>query len=564
MTVWSRMAASLVGLPPARTKSISVERDLAAKMPDGAALLADRWFPTTTSGDLPTVLIRTPYGRRIIGPLGRLYAERGYQTVIQSCRGTFGSEGQWDPVRNEQADGNATLEWVAAQPWFDGRLVMWGGSYLGITQWAIAQDAPDFVKALGLQITASNIRDAIVYPGGSFALEMALTWIYQLEHQELGWRTVLRTQLGGTKVLAAATDVQPLGKCDVAAIGQTAPPYQDWLEHSTPGDPWWDGIDFGRRLEKVPPASLVGGWYDLFLAAQVADYEALRRAGRSARLTVGPWTHSSPGLFGETVRDGLEWYEEQLGERAGREPRAPVRLFVMGSRTWQEFSLWPPAGEAQRWYLGRWGTLSTEPPAESAPDRFHYNPHDPTPAVGGASLNVRTTGRKDQRRREHRHDVLTYTSPVLAEDLTVIGPLTAELYLRSSLEHTDFFVRLCDVSEKGRSFNLSDGIVRLTPGSVHTREDGVFKLDVAMWPTANTFRAGHRIRLQVSSGAHPLFCRNTGTGEPLATATTMRSADQEVFHDASRPSSISLPVVRLLAAEPLGDGAGMGSGETLG
>jgi uncharacterized protein len=228
-----------------------------------------------------------------------------------------------------------------------------------------------------------------------------------------------------------------------------------------------------------------------------------------------------------------------------------VRVFVMGSGTWQEFSLWPPAGEAQEWYLGRWGTLDTEPPGGSAPDHFHYNPHDPTPAVGGPSLNVRSAGRKDQRRREHRHDVLTYTSPVLSEDLTVIGPLTATLYLRSSLEHTDFFVRLCDVSEKGRSVNLSDGIIRLSPGSVQKEEDGVFRLDIAMWPTANTFKAGHRVRLQVSSGAHPLFCRNTGTGEPLATGATMRSADQEVFHDDARPSHVTLPVVRLLADETL-------------
>ncbi len=551
MSVWSRIAASVVRLPPPDTTDVSVERDLAAKMPDGTVLLADRWFPTQDPSGRPTVLIRTPYGRHIIGPLGRLYAERGYQTVIQSCRGTFGSEGEWDPVRHEEADGHATLEWVATQPWFDGRLVMWGGSYLGITQWAIAQDPPDFVKALGLQVTASNIRDAIVYPGGSFALEMALTWLHQLEHQELGWRTVLRAQLRSATVLAAAADVMPLGKCDVAAIGQPSPPYQDWLEHSTPGDPWWEGIDFGQRLDKVPPASMVGGWYDLFLPAQVADYEALRAAGRTARLTIGPWTHASPGLFAETVRDGPEWFEEQLGDRTGLEPRAPVRVFVMGSRTWQEFSLWPPAGEAQEWYLGRWGTLDTAPPAESGPDRFHYNPHDPTPAVGGPSLNVRSAGRRDQRRREHRHDVLTYTSPVLSEDLTVIGPLTASLYLRSSLEHTDFFVRLCDVSKKGRSVNLSDGIVRLAPGSVEKEHDGVFRLDVAMWPTANTFRAGHRIRLQVSSGAHPLFCRNAGSGEPLATGATMRSADQEVFHDAARPSRITLPVVRLLADESL-------------
>ena len=457
MTAWSRIAASLVGLPGPQTTDVSVERDLAAKMPDGVVLLADRWFPSRLSGDQPTVLIRTPYGRHVMGPLGRLYAERGYQVVVQSCRGTFGSEGEWSPLRHEQADGHATLEWVAAQPWFDGRLVMWGASYLGLTQWAVAEDAPDFLKALCLQVTASNFRDAVVFPGGSFALETALAWMHQVRHQELGWRTVLRTQARSGKVLAAASNALPLGECDVATIGAPAPFYREWLEHSTPGDQWWDPVDFGRHLDKVPPASLVGGWYDLFLPAQVADYEALRRAGRPARLTIGPWTHASPGLFAETVRDGPRWFDEQLGTSPVLEPRAPVRVFVMGSRTWQDFSLWPPAGETQRWYLGRWGTLGAEPPVESGPDRFHYNPHDPTPAVGGPSLNVRSAGRKDQRRREHRHDVVTYTSPVLTEDLTVIGPLTATLYLRSSLEHTDFFVRLCDVSEKGKSVNLSDG-----------------------------------------------------------------------------------------------------------
>ncbi|HTU39811.1 MAG TPA: CocE/NonD family hydrolase [Acidimicrobiales bacterium] len=565
MTVWSRIAASMVRLPPPQTADVAVERDLAAKMPDGVVLLADRWYPADETGHAapagahagdagsrPTVLIRTPYGRRVMGPLGRLYAERGYQTVIQSCRATFGSEGEWEPLRHEQADGHATLAWIAAQPWFDGRLVMWGGSYLGGTQWAIAEDAPDFVRALGLQVTSSNFRDAIVYPGGSFALEMAVAWLYQIKYQEEGWRTVLRTSLRGGKILAAACDVLPLGQCDTAAIGEPAAVYQNWLDHEAPGDPWWDPVDFGRRLDKVPPASLIGGWYDLFLPAQVADYEALRRAGREARLTIGPWTHSSPGLFAETVRDGPAWWEEHLGEHAGREPRAAVRVYVMGSRTWEEFSMWPPAGETQRWYLGRWGTLSTDAPAESAPDRYHYNPHDPTPAVGGATLNMGTSGRKEQRRREHRHDVLTYTSPVLREDLTAIGPLRATLYVRSSLEHTDFVVRLCDVTPKGKSYNVSDGIVRLRPGSVPDDEDGVRQLEIEMWPTANTFKAGHRIRLQVSSGAHPMFCRNTGTGEPLGTATELRSADQEVFHDAVRASSIELPVVRLIGREPLG------------
>ena len=372
----------------------------------------------------------------------------------------------------------------------------------------------------------------------------------------------------GAKVVAAASEVLPLGKCDSAAIGEPMAFYQEWLEHSTPGDPWWDEVDFGRRLENVPPASFIGGWYDLFLRAQVDDYEALRRAGRSARLTIGPWTHGSPGLFAETVRDGPRWFDSQLGVApAGRDERqdAPVRVFVMGSRTWQEFSMWPPAGKTERWYLGRGGTLGRVPASshDVPPDRYHYNPSDPTPSVGGPSLNRTTAGRKEQSRRERRRDVLTYTSPPLTDDVTVIGPLTATLYVRSSLEHTDFFVRLCDVTAKGKSFNLSDGIVRLTPGSVEQGDDGVAKLEITMWPTANTFRAGHRIRLQVSSGAHPLFNRNAGTGEPLATGANLRSADQELFHHAGCPSSVAMHVVPLLEDGALG-GRGMGSPDPLG
>jgi hypothetical protein len=365
-------------------------------------------------------------------------------------------------------------------------------------------------------------------------------------------------------VVAAASEVLPLGRCDRAAVGTPVDFYQDWLAHSTPGDSWWDAVDFGRRLDAVPPSSFIGGWYDLFLKAQVDDYEALRRAGRPARLTIGPWTHSSPGLFAESVRDGPRWFDSQLGGDDVERHDAPVRVFVMGSRTWQEFSLWPPAGESARWYLGRGGTLAAEPPgADSPPARYHYNPHDPTPSVGGPSLNMATAGRKEQSRRERRRDVLTFTSPVLTEDLTVIGPVTATLYVRSSLAHVDVFVRLCDVTEKGKSFNLSDGIVRVVPGSVAPDEDGVLPIEIALWPTANTFRAGHRIRLQVSSGAHPLFNRNAGTGEPLATGATLRSADVEVFHDGAHPSSVMVHVVPLLdegslgrhvvgAADPLG------------
>jgi putative CocE/NonD family hydrolase len=542
MTVVSSVLARLAKLPPAGTKHVAVERDLVAKMPDGIELLADRWYPTNPgAGTPPIVLLRSPYGRRLLGVMGRLFAERGYQTVIQSCRATFGSSGEWVPFRNEQADGHATLEWIAGQPWFDGQLVTFGASYLGITQWAVAEDAPEYLKAMALNVTTSAIRAAIIHPGESFALESLLCWVQQVDKQEGRLFDVVRGLRRQPGQVAAASMVLPLNQADRAIMGKTDLFLQDMLSHETPGDPWWDAVDFGRRLDKVPAASLVGGWYDLFLPAQVADYEALVAGGRTARLTVGPWTHASPGSASEALRDGLALFNEQV--KAIPSHRAPVRLFVMGSKRWQDFQQWPPPADAQPWYLGRGGTLGPVVPEDGPPDAYRYDPADPTPGIGGAGLLAKNAGPKDQQPRESRADVLTYTSAVMTSDLTVIGPLTATLHLRSTLEHTDFFVRLCDVSAKGKSTNLSDGIVRLSPGSVTSEADGTFRLAISMWPTANTFRVGHRVRLQVSSGAHPLYARNLGSGEPLSTGTTLCVADQEVWHDHEHQSFVTLPVV---------------------
>ncbi|HUC05049.1 MAG TPA: CocE/NonD family hydrolase [Acidimicrobiales bacterium] len=559
MSVLSRIIGTAARLPRPSSTEVAVERDLQTKMPDGAVLLADRWYPSQTTSLPPTVLLRSPYGRRQLGLLGRLFAERGYQAVIQSCRGTFGSGGEWLPMRNEPADGAATLEWIAAQPWFDGRLVTFGPSYLGITQWAVAESPPDLLKAMALNVTASGIRDAIIYPGDAFALETALTWMFQVDNQEGGALHVLRTMARARKVVTDACMRLPLGQCDRLLVGRSERFYQDWLAHEAAGDEWWDVLDFKRR-EAVPAATLVGGWYDLFLSGQVKDFVELRRAGRTVRLTVGPWTHASLGAMGVVLRDALEFFDEQLN--GARPRRGRVRLYVMGTGRWEEYDEWPPPADAQPWYLGSGGTLSRhEPPGGGArPSTYRYDPADPTPAAGGASLLGASAGPKDQSPRESRRDVLTYTSGVMTEDMKVIGPLTVTLHVRSTLEHTDFMVRLCDVDEKGKSVNLSDGLVRVGPGvaagigpasappdagPVTRSADGTLRLQISMWPTANTFKKGHRVRLQVSSGAHPLFARNPGTGEPLATASTLRAADQEIWHDDAHPSCVTLPVVLL-------------------
>jgi uncharacterized protein len=545
VTLTSRVAGALAKLPAARTRRVAVERDLAATMADGTRLLADRWYPErATAGGPATVLLRSPYGRRQLGMVGRLLAERGYQVVVQSCRGTFGSGGRWEPMRNEQADGRSTLEWIAAQPWFDGRLVTFGPSYLGLTQWAVAEDAPEYLRAMALSVTASNFRPAVVYPGGSFALETSLAWLQQLAHQELGLVSVIRSNLLGPRQVRAASGVLPLKDGDVPLVGGPVDFYQDWLAHETPGDSWWDPIDFGRRLAGVPPASLVGGWYDLFLPEQVADFLALRAAGRPVRLTIGPWTHASPGGFGMALRDGLAFFDEQLDGAGAGTRRAAVRLFVMGADRWEDYAEWPPPADRQNWYLGAAGRLSADtPPDDASPDRYRYDPADPTPGCGGPSLLAKSAGPKDQRPRESRDDVVVFTSAALSRPITVVGPLSVTLHVRSSLDEIDFFVRLCDVSPKGRSVNLSDGIVRLTSSDLTRADDGTFVVTIGLWPTANTFRDGHRIRLQVSSGAHPLFARNTGSGEPLAGAALLRAAEVEIWHDARHPSCLVLPVV---------------------
>ena len=280
MTVASRIVGLLAKLPSPATSDVAVERDMAAKMVDGALLLADRWYPEGREAP-PTVLMRTPYGRKQVGVIGRIFAERGYQAVIQSCRGTFGSGGEWLPFRNEQADGMATLHWISAQPWFGGRLATFGPSYLGLTQWALTEECPGYLRAMALDVTASDFRDAVVYPSNCFALETALAWLYQLEHQERGGLRTLAAQVAGRRVLKKAYGILPVSRADAAVAGHKVHFFQDWLDHEVPGDKWWDPVHFGRDLRGVPPTSHVAGWYDIFLPRQLDDFVAIRGWNRS-------------------------------------------------------------------------------------------------------------------------------------------------------------------------------------------------------------------------------------------------------------------------------------------
>ncbi|HVW80970.1 MAG TPA: CocE/NonD family hydrolase [Mycobacteriales bacterium] len=541
MSVARRLVSGLSRLPAPITRDVSADRNISIPMPDGVTLAANRYYPTAEPAGLPLLLTRTPYGRQIEGFFARLYAERGYQVLVVSCRGTFDSGGEWMPFHNERADGRAVLEWVAAQPWFGGAVGLFGGSYVGLTQWSVIDGAPDYVKAWAPTVTSSYFAD-LFYPGGSFALESALTWIDGLSRQEAGFPRALLGLAGARTRLAKGAGTLPLCDADLAITGGRVEPYQQWLEHPGGDDPWWAPVDFGGGITSAPPASLTAGWYDIFLPYQIADFVALRAAGREARITIGEWHHGSMGQGAMSMRNALDWMDRYVAQRKPVDAVDRVQLQVMGTGRWVTSPEWPPPATEQRWNLHAGGGLSTDTPAESVPATFRYDPADPTPGIGGNSLFAMNAGRKDNKLLEARDDVLVYTSAPMADDLTVAGPVRAELHVRSSLPHTDFFVRLCDVDEKGRSYNICDGIRRIGPEHPR-RADGTFALTVELFPTANTFAKGHRIRVQVSSGAHPLYARNLGTGDPLGKGTAMVAADQEVFHDPARPSALVLPVL---------------------
>ncbi|WP_447002207.1 CocE/NonD family hydrolase [Saccharothrix isguenensis] len=496
-----------------RERSVRVERDLPVVMADGTRLLADRYVPTAGSY-WPTVLIRSPMGRRPLGSFyGRFFARNGFQVVVQGAR----EPGEFLPLHRERQDGLDTVAWLREQPWFDGSLVLHGMSALGFCHWAVAADIPE-LKAMSVQVSASSIASTIFF-GGSTALESLLIWV-----SNNSFRTAVMAPWRARRAIRSG---RPLTELDTLTNGVAVPFYQAVIADTGPGSPLRTALDHSSVAHRaeLPPTHLVGGWYDIFLPGQIRDYEAMRANGHEPHLTVGPWAHYDPRQLVTANREALYWFRAHLfSGHAVRD--LPVRLFVTGAREWRNYPHWPPPGTSARWHLTGDHTLGREDPADSAPDCFTYSPKDPTPAPRGPVI-VGDSRPHDNRRIERRPDVLTYTSAPLTEPMDVIGTVTADLFVRASRDDTDFVVRLCDVRPDGRSINVCEGLRRLGPGE---DPEGVRRILVELWPAAHRFARGHRLRVQVCGAAVPRFAPGT---EP---------AEQELFHDPLRPSAMVLPV----------------------
>ncbi len=529
---------------------VAVERDLRVPMDDGVELLADLYRPVGADMSLPTIVMRGPYGRRgILGGSARALAYEGFPVLFQSCRGTWGSQGVFTPQIDEQRDGIATLRWVRRQPWFTGRLATFGESYMGYTQWAVAgkllrEDPDNAPEALVLQITMPDFG-AITWDNGAFSLRNALGWSHGMDGMSRGGIAVAKMLVPGPK-LRRAFDVLPLSRGDSAATGHPIHWYQDWVRHERLTDEYWTQQSHTASVPDVTaPVLMVTGWYDIFQPWQLRNYRQLVEAGNPPRLTVGPWGHRSPEKTLPAHQDTIAFLKETFaGAESGR--TAPVRAYQTGAQQWHDLDVWPPAdAAAQGWLLRTGGGLATTPGPDGA-THYTYDPQRPTPTLGGPSI-LRDSGPVDNAAHEQRPDVVAFRSDPLPAALDIAGEPVAHIRIRSSAPSYDVFVRITDVHPDGRSMTVCDGIRRI--GSIATAAtdpepdaDGFRVVEVPLWSAFHRFATGHRIGLQVSSGAHPRYARNPGTAEPAFEAADTVVAHQEISHTGPDASGIDLPV----------------------
>jgi putative CocE/NonD family hydrolase len=560
------LLARALGARPAEY-AVRIDRRVAMTTSDGVALASDIYRPLR-AGATPTILVRIPFSKTIVNSLfatvvGRFWAERGYTAVIQGTRGRYESGGDHYPLIHERRDGLDTLAWLKRQPWFDGRLGMWGGSAFGHTQWAVADQlpaGPSGRSALMVQIASTDFH-GMFYPGGAFSLASALFWAVRSRGAEDEWPDSGALQRGAAGL--------PLVDADHRAAADV-PFFNDWAGHPA-RDAYWQAIDGDDRATSLQsPMLLMAGWFDPFLPGQLADVVRIRRDARrdvagATRLIVGPWAHAEtvrlPGAVAtrnyrlESLAPSIPWFDRHLRSMGpGVQPDSPFRLFVMGTNVWRDEPEWPLArARAVSWYLrsrGRAnsvsgdGSLTADPPlVPEPPDTFESDPQNPVPTRGGAMIgNGAGVARQDD--VELRRDVLVYTTAPLAEDVEVTGPLTATLYVATSAPHTDFTAKLVDVQRDGTAYNVSDGILRRQyAASTDPATADPVPIEVSLWPTSMVFRQGHRIRLEVASSNFPRYDRNPNTGAPIATATVTAVARQAVHHGPEALSRIVLPVV---------------------
>ena len=548
----------------AQTYHVKIENNVPAKMRDGVVLMADVYRPLA-DGTFPVILQRTPYNRTNNSGENVATASHGYVVIIQDTRGRYQSQGTFYPFRYESQDGYYTVEWAAALPYSNGKVGMFGGSYVGATQMLASIAKPPHLVSIFPYVTASEYYEGWTYQSGALMQWFASSWTSGLAQD-----TVSR-QVGEISDPKSWVPQLPVDAYRLIALpgAGIAPYFRDWVAHERDDDywkPWKISDHYGEMTVKALHS---GGWHDLFLKGTIQNYMGMRRSSPAAagqRLLLGPWGHtgtSPEGKIGDwtfgkqAVLDFNQilwnWADYSLKDVQNEYATgAPVRIFIMGENVWRDEQDFPLArAQNTNYYLHQGALTTAAPAADETAEAYGYDPANPVPTIGGrlcCGNNQLPPGPADQHPNEGRSDVLVFSTPPLEKDIEVTGFIHARIYAESSAVDTDFTAMLTDVEPSGYSRLLTDGIVRARYRNSTTKveliEPGkIYEYDIDLWATSNLFKAGHRIRLAISSSNFPRFDRNLNTGEPALGATRILKAQQKLYHDAAHPSSLVLPVI---------------------
>jgi putative CocE/NonD family hydrolase len=554
---------------------ITVDRDVGVPMRDEVKLATDIYRPDA-EGKYPIILVRTPYKKEMAELQGRYYARRGYVVAVQDCRGRFGSEGTWEPFIHEPHDGHDSIEWLARQPWSNGKVGMFGGSYVGWVQWWAARERPPHLVTIVPNVSPPDPFYNIPYEYGVFFLTGAIWWADILETEATADLSGAAFSEIADKKYHKLLRALPVIDLDKAVLGKENPYWRTWIRHPT-NDDYWEQANFLDHLGNVNiPVFHQTGWFDGDGIGTKLNYLRMVSCGHAhQKLVIGPWGHTSEAQRRVGERDFgpqaivdmqtayLRWFDYWLKDIPNGIADEPlVGIFVMGSNEWLHGDVYPlPQTKFEKWYLASDGQANTSqgdgrlvresPPADAPVDRYTYDPGDPTP---DPDFYEEPEEEKADQKAYHekiagsRKDILVYVTEPFDEPYTFAGPISGVLYAASSARDTDWFVRLMEVDDEGEIFPLVAGKLRArfrnstkTPEKLKPGE--VYEYHLDMWQTGITIPEGHRLRVEVASASFPLFSRNLNTGGHNEMETEYVAAEQTIYHDAQHPSYVLLPAI---------------------
>lgn len=571
---------------------ITVEKNVAIKMRDGVILRGDVYRPEAP-GKYPVLLQRTPYNKEL-WPITALTldpiraAEAGFAVIIQDVRARWASEGEvFFPYQHEEVDGFDSVDWAAQQTFSSGKVGCYGLSYMGGTSWLAAASGHAALGAISPTTAPNDFWRNHFWRGGALNIGTLAMWALRA----IGPAALVRAKpdvavmypmlvklfdqidnFADTMLATPLNNFPPAFPDDESFV----PFFFEFLKHPVP-DRWTNSLLFANRHAQVKVPSLtIAGWHDLLLAADLEHFQGMKAnagtpiAREQSKLIVGPWAHGmflhvvgqidfgfrANGMFLDLKEDltklQLRWFSRWLKEEQnGIDQEAPVKLFIQGTNRWREEQEWPlKRCQPTKLYLQDNQKLSKSiPNGPSAPANFIYDPNNPCPTCGGNTLlpPQYTPGPVSQAPILGRRDVLQFTSEVLTAATEITGQVTAKLFASTSGKDTDWIVKLCDVHADGTTYNICDGVLRAAFRNGKSLElvtpNEPIEYDIDLWSTSYVFKAGHRIRVLITSSDFPRYDRNPNTGESPQTASTMEPAVQQIFHSAERASHINLPVI---------------------